>query len=116
MNVLVVSEPGIDGVFRYVEGLCHYLDAQGIGVHLAYSDRRGSERLHELVAWVEARGGRTVNLRTSNRPALSDLRAFTVLLRLAWAVKPDVIHSHSSKAGFLARALALLGVPAVQCY
>lgn len=114
MKVLLVTEPGVDGVFRYVEALCHFLDAEGVGVNLAYSDRRGSDRLLRLVAWVEQRGGRTVNLRTANRPALTDARAFWSLLGLARTVRPDVIHSHSSKAGFLARMLPFCGVRAAQ--
>jgi glycosyltransferase involved in cell wall biosynthesis len=116
MNVLVVSEPGVDGVFRYVDTLCHFLWQQGIGVHLAYSDRRGSDRLADLVDQVAARGGRTLNLRTANRPALADGRALGALLTLARDVRPDVIHTHSSKAGFLGRALRFCGVRAVQCY
>jgi glycosyltransferase involved in cell wall biosynthesis len=116
MKVLVVTEPGVDGVFRYVETLCHFLIEQGVDVHLAYSDRRGSDRLLKLVAWVEARGGLTVNLRTANRPALSDWGAFCSLLKLARTVNPDVIHSHSSKAGFLARTLRFFGIKAVQFY
>ncbi len=116
MKVLVVSEPGVDGVFRYVEGLCRFLWEQGAEVHLAYSDRRGSESLLELVDEVGERGGRTLNLGTSNRPSLSDARAFATLLGLARAVRPDVIHSHSSKAGFLARTLRFCGIRAVQCY
>jgi glycosyltransferase involved in cell wall biosynthesis len=116
MKVLVVTEPGVDGVFRYVETLCHFLVERGAQVHLAYSDRRGSDRLPKLVAWVEAHGGLTVNLRTANRPAFSDWGAFCSLLKLARTVKPDVIHSHSSKAGFLARTLRLFGIKAAQFY
>ncbi|HVU23475.1 MAG TPA: glycosyltransferase family 4 protein [Opitutus sp.] len=116
MKALLVTEPGVDGVFRYVETLCHFLDSQGVNVNLAYSDRRGSDRLPKLVEWVEERGGKTVNLRTANRPAPSDLRAFRGLLRLVRAVRPDVIHSHSSKAGFLARLLPFCGVRAAQFY
>ena len=116
MNVLVVSEPGVDGVFRYVDTLCHFLWEQGIGVHLAYSDRRAGDRLQTLVAEVESHGGRTLNLRTANRPALADSRAFGALLSLAREVQPDVIHTHSSKAGFLGRALRFCGIRAAQCY
>jgi glycosyltransferase involved in cell wall biosynthesis len=116
MKVLVVTEPGVDGVFRFVELLCHYLIERGVSVHLAYSDRRGSDRLPKLVDWVEEHGGQTVNLRTANRPAPSDWGAFRSLLKLARTVRPDVIHSHSSKAGFLARMLPLCGIRAVQFY
>jgi glycosyltransferase involved in cell wall biosynthesis len=116
MKALVVTEPGVDGVFRYVEMLCQFLIEQGASVHLAYSDRRGSDRLPKLVARVEAHGGQTVNLRTANRPAFSDWGAFRSLLKLARKINPDVIHSHSSKAGFLARSLKFFGVKAVQFY
>lgn len=116
MKVLIVSEPGVDGVFRYVEMLCHFLIDEGVEVHLAYSDRRGSDRLPVLVERVKRNGGRTVNLHTANRPAFSDWGAFRSLLGLARAVRPDVIHSHSSKAGFLARLLSFFGVRAVQFY
>lgn len=116
MNVLVVSEPGVDGVFRYVEMLCGYLWENGVAVHFAYSDRRGSDRLWELVASVESHGGRTLNLKTANRPEPADAAAFRALWRLAREVRPDVVHSHSAKAGFLGRALRGCGIRAVQCY
>ena len=116
MRVLVVSEPGVDGVFRFAEALCHFLHSEGIQVDLAYSDRRGCDRLTELVAFVEASGGRTVNLRVANRPTAMDAYALGALLRLVRATKPDIIHSNSSKAGFLARMLRLVGVRAPQIY
>jgi len=116
MKVLIVSEPGVDGVFRYVEALCDFLSTQGAEVHLAYSDRRACDCLPELVARVRRHGGRTVNLGTANRPALADWSAFRALRRLARDVRPDVVHSHSSKAGFLARLLPAAGVRTVQVY
>lgn len=116
MKVLLVSEPGVDGVFRFVESLAHFLVAQHVEVHLAYSNRRGSDRLQHLVGFVEAHGGRTFNLATGNGPAFSDLRAFQGLRRLVRLVQPDIIHSHSSKAGVLARALKACGVDIPQVY
>ncbi|MFT3867084.1 MAG: glycosyltransferase family 4 protein [Nibricoccus sp.] len=116
MKVLVVSEPGVDGVFRYVESLCHFLIEHDVEVNLAYSDRRACDRLYMLVRWIEERGGETVNLHTGNRPALSDLNALQSLYKLARKLQPDVIHSHSSKAGALARILPCFGIKAVQFY
>jgi glycosyltransferase involved in cell wall biosynthesis len=112
----MVSEPGCDGVFRYVEGLCHFLAGEGVQLHLAYSDVRSSDALPHLVAFIERQGGATLNLRTSNRPAAGDVSAFWRLHRLARAIRPDVIHSHSSKAGALARGLSFAGIRAVQVY
>lgn len=110
MKVLLVSEPGENGVFRYVEALADFLLEHHVSVHLAYSDRRASAALHDLVARVEAAGGRTLNLRTSNRPAPEDLRALRALRAFVRQIRPDIIHSHSSKAGALSRALPLTGI------
>ena len=108
LRVLQVVEPGVDGVFRHVEGLVHYLLSVGVEVDLAYSDVRGSDRLHRLVGAVRDKGGLTTNLRTSNSPQPADLPAFFKLLQLAASHPCGVIHSHSSKAGILGRAAATL--------
>ncbi len=110
MTILVVSEPGMDGVFRYVEGLVHHLLSRDIVVHLAYSDVRAGEGLQRLVTRVENEGGRTLNLRVGNRPGREDLRALFALRSFVRQVRPDLVHCHSAKAGALARALPFLGV------
>ncbi|MEO0055760.1 MAG: hypothetical protein RLZZ50_1707 [Verrucomicrobiota bacterium] len=110
MNVVIVSEPGVDGVFRYVEGSVHHLLSSGARVHLAYSDVRGGEPLRRLVERVGREGGRTLNLRVGNRPCLGDARALLALRAFVREIRPDVVHCHSAKAGVLARALPLLGV------
>ncbi len=109
-------EPGIDGVFRHVEALAHFLVEKGYQVHLAYSDRRASTGLCELVRFVEKSGGRCLNLRVRNAPSLQDPIALLQLRRFANRVGPDVIHAHSSKAGALVRLLSLLGIRARYFY
>jgi glycosyltransferase involved in cell wall biosynthesis len=116
MTVLIVSEPGKDGVFRFVEALIHYLVDHAVQVHFAYSDRRSCEQLGSLVAYIRAHGGLTLNLAVGNQPSLADVPALRSLRNFARSVQPDVIHSHSSKAGALARALAFLGIRASQVY
>lgn len=112
MRILLVVEPGIDGVFRHVEGLAHFLVAQNLELHLAYSDRRGSEPLQKLVTLIEERGGECLNLGVGNAPEWRDAGALWRLWSMVRRVCPDVVHAHSSKAGVLARSLALLGVRA----
>ena len=110
MQVLLVVEPGIDGVFRHVEGLVRYLMRQpDVRVHLAYSDCRGSAGLKKLVQTVADAGGETLNLRVNNGPAPADAPAFFKLASMARRVRPDIIHGHSSKAGVLVRALRFIG-------
>jgi glycosyltransferase involved in cell wall biosynthesis len=116
MNALIVSEPGASGVFAYVEALCHFLIGEGVRVHLAYSDRRGSDRLLALVRFVESNGGLTLNLGVGSGAGPGDIRAFHRLRRLALRAQPDVVHCHSSKAGVLGRSLALAGIRASYFY
>ncbi|MDQ1493857.1 MAG: hypothetical protein QOG69_340 [Actinomycetota bacterium] len=110
LKILLIVEPGIDGVFRHVESLAQYLLSQTQEVHLAYSDRRSSERLKGLIELVQQRGGECINLRTGNAPEIGDLHCFWRLWHFARRLQLDVIHAHSAKAGVLGRGLALAGV------
>ncbi len=112
----MVSEPGTDGVFRHVDGLLRFLSAQGHELHFAYSSQRSSRGLRQLVAFVGERGGYCIDLHVGNAPQLGDLRALLQLRAFAANLRPDIIHAHSSKAGALARVVALLGVPAHYFY
>lgn len=109
MRVLLVSEPGIDGVFRHVEGLARYLLKSRIPLAFAYSSRRSGDRLRALVADIEAQGGEAVDLQVGNAPSIADCGAIRKLLALKKRFRPDVIHGHSSKAGGLVRLLGMLG-------
>jgi glycosyltransferase involved in cell wall biosynthesis len=110
-SVLLVVEPGVDGVFRYVESLVHYLVKNPyVNMHLAYSSNRGSAPLDHLVDELQGKGVQTFDLRVGNSPGPADLSALLRLWQFAKIVKPDVIHAHSSKAGVLARSLAMFGV------
>jgi hypothetical protein len=104
-RVLIVSEPGADGVFRYVEALVGYLINRGMEVDLAYSNMRGSPELYALVQRVESHCGKTLDLQIGNRPCARDRLALVELWRLALERQPAVIHAHSSKAGVLALGL-----------
>lgn len=112
LRVLLAVEPGIDGVFRCVEAQARRLLERGVRVHLAYSSRRSGPALAQLVAHVRAAGGQTLDLRVGNMPGPRDAVALAQLWRLVRAQRPDVIHGHSFKAGYLVRLLRLLGVSA----
>ncbi|HEY5892029.1 MAG TPA: glycosyltransferase [Chthoniobacterales bacterium] len=117
LSVLLVVEPGVDGVFRYVESLARFLIQQpGVELSLAYSSIRGCPALDQLVADLQAQGARTLDLRVSNSPGPADVSALIRLRQLIQTVKPDVIHAHSSKAGALVRSLAFAGVRARYFY
>lgn len=116
MKALLVSETGTDHVFGFVESLAHFLADNDIEVHYAHTEQSDNDRLQPFVDFVRSQGGKTLNLAAGNRPALFDFRATRDLRAFVGYVRPDVIHSHGSKAGMLARVLPLLGVHTPQIY
>ena len=108
LSILMVMEAD-GGVLTHVEGIVYFLSDTGCLIHLAYSDVRMSDRLKDLLAFIQDRGGKTLNLSVGNKPQPRDLPAFIALRKMIKRVNPDIIHAHSSKAGGLARALAIIG-------
>jgi glycosyltransferase involved in cell wall biosynthesis len=106
LSVLLVVEPGLDGVFRHVEGLVGFLAARQVRIHLAYSSRRISAGMRELAQRVRASGGEVLDMRVANVPELADCAALARLIAMIRRTQPDIVHAHSSKAGALARAAA----------
>ncbi len=106
--ILLVIEPGLDGVFRHVEGLVAVLLDRPVELHLAFSSRRCGRGMLQVVEQVRSAGGEIMDLNVSNLPTPFDLVALARLFVLIKRIQPDVVHSHSSKAGLLGRAAALL--------
>jgi glycosyltransferase involved in cell wall biosynthesis len=68
-------------------------EGEGSLEHLASASTYRSERVAAL--------GRRIN-------PLDDWRAFISVLRILWREKPDIVHTHTSKAGVVGRLAALL--------
>lgn len=85
---------------------CAGLRARGHDVTLITGPPLGPEG--ELMTRAEAGGYRVVELASMRREIhpLRDWRACRRLVRLLRELKPDVVHTHSSKAGILARKAA----------
>lgn len=106
-TVLIVVEPGLDGVFRHVEGLLDFLLKRGTRVHVAYSSCRSGSAMRQLVERIRASGGQVMDMRVTNIPQPGDCLAFLRLAAMVRRVRPDIVHAHSSKAGALARLVSL---------
>lgn len=105
LRAMIVSEPGLDGVLRHVEGLVHCLLDTNVDVDYVYSSSRGGKQLNALIDKVESSGGKTLDLKVSNYPSLADLTAYRRLYKFAIQRRPGLVHAHSSKAGALVRLL-----------
>jgi glycosyltransferase involved in cell wall biosynthesis len=107
-HVLIVSEPGKDGVFVVVRDLIRHLHRAHpeIVVDLAWSSRRQRGGADALAVEVRAHGGQTLDLRVANAPEPGDPFAFARLCAFARRRRPQIVHAHSSKAGALCRIRA----------
>lgn len=110
LRLLMVSEPGIDGVFSIVKAVVRKIlrDHPEILVDLAYSSRRSGSELRDLVRDVEAHGGRAIDLRVGNAPCPGDFAALLRLVLFARQRGHQLAHAHSSKAGALSRIARFL--------
>ncbi len=106
--VRLIARLNVGGPARHVTLLNAGLQARGHQTVLVYGALDAGEASLEGPALElgiplerEAHLGRSIS-------ATSDLRAFVAVLRLLFRYQPDVIHTHTAKAGALGRVAALL--------
>lgn len=105
--IRIIARLNVGGPARHVALLNAGLDARGHQTvlvhgsidkgeasleHLAHEQRLATERIEPL--------GRSIR-------AGSDIRAFVALLRILFHTRPDVVHTHTAKAGVLGRLAAV---------
>jgi glycosyltransferase involved in cell wall biosynthesis len=90
------------------------LDTKRFRLSVAVSCRRDPDFTRDIALFRE-HGIAVYEIPMWRRPApLRDLQAVCRLVRLCRRIRPDIVHAHSSKAGFIGRlAGRLAGVPSV---
>ena len=108
LRVLHVMECTVGGTRRHITDVARGLVAEGVDTHLVLSAERQPE-FRETMAEL-ARAGCTVHELPMRREVspFTDGRQLAALVRLLCRVRPDVVHTHSSKAGVLGRVASLL--------
>lgn len=109
LRVLVASEPGLAGVKRHVVDYLREIDLQNFDILLAYSLVRQEPLYRDELQQLAARGIRLHEMRMTGPVSPGrDIPALLDAVRLIRREKPDILHAHSSKAGFLFRLAARL--------
>jgi glycosyltransferase involved in cell wall biosynthesis len=104
----VIARLNVGGPARHVVILDDGLRRMGFQTILAYGETGPHEA--SLEGLVEARGipGRRIPGLGRRISLAGDLRAFATLVRLVFALEPDIVHTHTAKAGTLGRLAAWL--------
>src|SRR5579863_1288252 len=108
MKILIVLEATLGGTSRHILDLANGLLARGEGVHLVYSTLRADRRFTTgLASLCKAHPQfRCYSIPMTREVTVSDVRAYRRLRSYIRRNGPfDVIHGHSTKAGFLTRLL-----------
>jgi glycosyltransferase involved in cell wall biosynthesis len=109
IRILVASEPGLAGVKRQVIDYLSEMDLEGFEILLVYSLVRHEPAYVEELQRLKNRGIGIHELPMSGSISpWRDLQGLLGAMRLILQFRPDIIHAHSSKAGFLFRAAARL--------
>jgi glycosyltransferase involved in cell wall biosynthesis len=108
--MLVIARMNVGGPAVLVADLMRNLDSQKFSTVLitGYCDEYESDYLDEVAQDVKA--VRISGLGRSVSP-LKDLGAFLLLMKEIKTFKPDVIHTHTAKAGVLGRLAGLIARP-----
>ena len=106
----VIARMNVGGPAILVADLLRNFDSQKVDSILVtgYCDNNESDYLDEVATDLKAI--RLPGLGRSISP-LKDLNAFFLLLREIRKFKPDVIHTHTAKAGVLGRVAGLIAAP-----
>jgi glycosyltransferase involved in cell wall biosynthesis len=108
LRVLHIMEATIGGARRHITDVASGLAGRGVDLHLVVSAERQSDFRHDFEALTAA--GAVVHelaMQRSVRP-WTDTRQVLKLLGLVRRLRPDIVHTHSSKAGVLGRVAATL--------
>ncbi|HSR09169.1 MAG TPA: glycosyltransferase [Bryobacteraceae bacterium] len=110
MKILQLLEAAATGAGRHVADLIDGLLARGHEVHLLYSPLRSDHVFAaDLQRLKERRNFHSAPVPMAHYPGASDVRATAILRRYLRRCGPfDLVHCHSTKAGFIAR-LGLIG-------
>jgi glycosyltransferase involved in cell wall biosynthesis len=104
----IIARLNVGGPARHVVILDRGLGERGVSTLLAFGDvAEGEASMEGLVSEAGIAALRIPGLGRSVRP-FDDLRAFITLVRVVFSERPDVVHTHTAKAGSLGRTAAWL--------
>ncbi|RLB06065.1 MAG: hypothetical protein DRG83_01175 [Deltaproteobacteria bacterium] len=109
IRVLKIIEPTSGGAAKTAFDILENIDTEIFDVSFIYSTIRSEKRYLDLLPLLRERGITLKEVRMEGRiNPVSDLKAFLEIFLYVKRNRFDIVHAHSSKAGFLGRIAAKL--------
>lgn len=104
IKIMYIVEPTSAGVGKHITDILENIDTEKFEVYFVYSSIRSDSKFKKKMQILSQRNiifykvdmGREISL-------INDFIAFRKIVKYIKIIKPEIIHSHSSKAGFLGR-------------
>ncbi|MEE8858491.1 glycosyltransferase [Leuconostoc mesenteroides] len=112
VKVMIITQSEGGGLRRHLVDLLNHLDKDIFEIYFVYNSRKGDDTFQNWLKNV-CEGINLIDLPNFERQISlkNDLSIFLELRKLVKDISPDVVHTHSSKAGVLGRIAAkTLGV------
>ncbi|MFA4986782.1 MAG: glycosyltransferase family 4 protein [Candidatus Brocadiia bacterium] len=107
IKVLVVLEATLGGTRKHVLSIAEHIDRRRFEVAFALSPTRDPASVSADAAMLRARGFTVFEVAMTREPhPISDIKALLGLYGIICGWRPDILHSHASKAGILGRVAA----------
>ncbi|NWG72966.1 MAG: glycosyltransferase, partial [Parvularculaceae bacterium] len=114
-HLIIVLESTLGGTRKYCADLLQRIDLASYRVTYIYATARADRQFYADLPWMRERGITLVEIPMVREVRLlDDLRSFVALVRYFRKHPYDIVHAHSSKAGFLARLASKLARPSAK--
>ncbi len=108
MKILFITEVMLGGVRKHILDVINSLDKDKFDIYFVYSENRVDEIFLSEIEMLSQKGIHLIKSQYMQRELSfsKDTKAVIELHRIIKEIKPDIVHCHSSKAGFVGRFAA----------